>query len=133
MVELPRRPTELPVEISGGKVTLYMEPLTDEQYLVINETADLQGEGDDARLVFRGSRVPGLFEDRFRRAEGVQLAEGGALDPTNPEHVRRIPQPWRAVAIARLIRFSMGLSETERGNSAAQAPSSFTEETPSPG
>lgn len=131
MIDLPRRPTEIEVEIAGGEVKLYMEPLTDTQYLVINETADLQGEGDDARLVFRGSRVPGLFEDRFRRIVGAG-ADGGLLEPTNPDHVARIPQPWRALAIAKLIRAAMGLTEADRGNSGAQARSSTTGGTPSP-
>ncbi len=130
-MDLPLRAQEFPVEVAPG-ITLVMEPLTDEQYFAINETVSFTGgakrdqepesgsEGRGLQMTIRLSRVPGLFEDRFRRAEGFTVA-GESLDRKNSVHVAAIPQPWKSLALTRLVRYSMGLSETERGNSMGQA------------
>jgi hypothetical protein len=131
MFELPRREREIIVEVEAGAVKLILEPLTDEQYFAINEASRVEKDGEGERVIFRVSRMPGLFEDRLRRVEGAG-AEGVPFDLTNQDHLARIPQPWKAVALARLVRSAMGLTETERGNSKAPADSSPEGETPSP-
>lgn len=131
MFELPRRETEIMVEVAEGAVKLVLEPLTDEQYFAINEASRVEKEGSEERIIFRVSRMPGLFEDRLRRVEGAEV-DGVPFAVGNPDHMQRLPQPWKAVSLTRLVRSAMGLSEAERGNSKALAGSSPEGETPSP-
>jgi hypothetical protein len=131
MFELPRREKEIIVEVEDGAVKLVLEPLTDEQYFAVNEASRHETDGGEERSVFRLSRMPGLFEDRLRRVEGGGV-DGAPFEVGNPDHMQRVPQSWKSVGLARLVRTAMGLTETERGNSQAPAGSSPEGETPSP-
>lgn len=126
MIDLPKRETELRIEVGDG-AALVLRPLNDAQYFALNETA----QADAERVVFRLSAQPELFEQQLVRVEGVS-ADGEPLDAANPEHRARIPQVWKALALARLVRYAAGLTEGELGNSAPPAGSSPAAATPSP-
>jgi len=127
MLDLPKRVALIAVEVAAGEATLHLEPLTDAQYLALNETAEI----GDARVIFRASRQEGLFEDRLRRIDGVTI-DGEPFTVGNPEHMARVPQPWKAMALARLLRYAGGLSESDLGNSKPPADPSPAEGTLSP-
>jgi hypothetical protein len=132
MLELPRRNREVRVDVEGG-VTLVLEAMTDDQYFRAQETAEREGEGDELRLIYRASRLPGLFESRIRRVEGATV-DGQPFDVAKPDHLERVPHHWKALAFSKLVRhaLSSGLSEAERGNSTGPAGSSTTAGTSSP-
>jgi hypothetical protein len=127
MYDLPKRPTELVVEFLEGAVKLVFEPLTDDQYLKISEGVEIRGAGDEQQFIFLSSRVPGLFQDRLRKVEGIHV-DGTDFDPSNPQHVARLAPTWKTLCLTRLVRqaMAMGLTETDRGNSGAPAPPSST-------
>lgn len=135
MFELPRRETELAVEVEKGAVTLYVAPLTDTEYFRATETTSVETEGDgeevQTRLVFHASRMPGLFEAKLRRIEGVGPIDGKPFDASDPAHLARVPQTWKGAAVMRLIRYAMGM-DAEMGNgSKPRDGSSPAAETPS--
>lgn len=123
MLKLPRRETELAVDVGDG-ATLVMKPLSDQQYFLINENAQV----DESKLVFRLSALPGLFEEQLLRVEGVELEDGTAIDASNLDHVAQLPQHWKGLALTRLVRYATGLTEGEVGNSKRRGSPSPTEE-----
>jgi len=135
-MDLPKRAKEIPVTVGAG-VTLFMEPFTDAQYYDLNERAETEvireAEDPDKSLVtlkIRVSRAPGLFADRLRRVEGLTI-EGAPFDVADPEHLEALQQSWKVTALMKLVRYSMGLSEAERGNSTGPAAPSSEGTTPS--
>jgi hypothetical protein len=135
-MDLPKRPKEIRVDVSGGEVSLFMEPLTDQQYYTLNERAEYQviSEAEDPEkstvaTTIRVSTVPGLFEDRLRRVEGLTI-EGAPFDIADPEHLVAIRQSWKVLALMTVVRYGMGLSEAERGNSKGPAAPSAEGTTP---
>jgi hypothetical protein len=132
MYDLPKRESEIVVTLHGGEVKIVMEPLSDEEFFRLNETADTRGEGKDLALVYRLSADPGLFERKLIRIEGAQV-DGEPFDRGNAAHMERIPLNWKSLALGRLIRYANGLTETERGNSKQPAESSTAAGTSSQG
>ncbi|HEX8321035.1 hypothetical protein [Longimicrobium sp.] len=137
MHSLPRRVKELPIPIPGCPgVVVHAEPLTDEQYLVINEGAVLQYvDGPDGervkRYAFPLSPHVEFFRDRLRSISELDIA-GEPFDPANDDHVASIPATWKAAVLQRLVRYAQGLTEEELGNSLPPAETSSTDTTSSP-
>lgn len=137
MLELPKRETELVVEVEKGTVKLILEPLTDAQFDMLIETAEQREEtnaaGEPVQVhLFRPWMIPGVFADRLRRVEGAGV-DGGPIDPTNPEHLARMPQSWRGIALQRLATYATTGLVALLGNSRAPAEPSPAEGTPSTG
>ncbi|HET7276130.1 MAG TPA: hypothetical protein VFI91_13255 [Longimicrobiaceae bacterium] len=130
MFDLPKIETEIEVSIRGD-IKLYLAPLSDQEYFALSEDAELRTSEDGERLVYRLSRAPHLFAAKLVRAEGIEV-DGGSFDASDPAHIARIPQPWKVIALTRVVRYSMGLTAEELGNSERPASSSKQEETLSP-
>jgi len=140
MYDLPLRESEIAIRIPGAAgegplCTLWMEPLTDAQWVHLNQSATVTVNEDESvtwRLDLRDAGD--LFRDRLRRVEDLAIA-GEPFDAGRPEHVESICQrraSWIPLAIIRLYQYGQGLGEADLGNSARPAQRSTTDTTSSP-
>jgi hypothetical protein len=113
----------------ASEYTLYMAPLSDEEYLALTESHSVLETAPDGTLLrkWKLSQVPNLFQEHVRRAPDVTIG-GVPFDPARPEHVASIPPVDKATALLQLIVFACGLTEDERGNSTGPDASSTTGE-----